>query len=234
MTKSRHVAPPRRRWTEAELGILRRNYPHFPTEKVAQQLGRTARQLYSKAKNLGLKKTPAYLASAEACRLRRGDQTGAPWRFKPGQVPWNAGKKGVSGLHPNTVANHFGPGHRPHTWLPVGSTRISRDGYLQRKLTDTGYAPRDWVAVHRTVWEAVHGPIPPGHHVCFKGGKATVDEALIVPEILECVSQAEMMRRNSLHNLPKPVAELIQLRGALNRKINQMARRDQQREEEAS
>jgi hypothetical protein len=34
------------------------------------------------------------------------------------------------------------------------------------------------------------------------------------------MSRAESMRRNSYHNYPKELAQLIQLRGALNRKIN--------------
>ncbi|EMM6737362.1 HNH endonuclease, partial [Pseudomonas aeruginosa] len=41
-------------------------------------------------------------------------------------------------------ATRFKKGQKPHTWLPVGSTRISADGYLQRKISDTGYPPRDW------------------------------------------------------------------------------------------
>ena len=55
-------------------------------------------------------------------------------------------------------------------------------------LSDTGYAPRDWVSVQRLVWEAAHGPIPPGHRIAFKGGKPVTDEALIVPEALECIT----------------------------------------------
>jgi hypothetical protein len=38
---------------------------------------------------------------------------------------------------------------------------------------------------------------------------------------LELISRAENMRRNSYHTrYPKEVAQLIQLRGALNRQIN--------------
>lgn len=228
MTKSRHIAPARRTWTQAEVETMLRDYPHRPTWQVAQQLGRPERHLYNKAKNLGLKKSAEYLASPEACRLRPGTGVGAPWRFKPGHQSWNAGRKGVTGLHPNTVKNHFGPGNRPHTWVPVGSTRITYDGYLQRKVTDTGYAPRDWVAVHRLVWEAAYGPVPKGHRIAFRSGKPTTDPALIVPEALECITPAEVMRRNSLHTiLPKPLAEIVQLRGALTRQIRRKAKKQQ-------
>jgi len=43
---------------------------------------------------------------------------------------------------------------------------------------------------------------------------------------VECISLAENMRRNSyLTRYPKEVADLIRLRGALNRKINTRERR---------
>lgn len=222
MTKSRHIAPPRRRWTDAEISTLRRNYPHFEAAKIAAQLGRTVTQVYAKANELGLGKSAAFLASEAACRLTGGE--GQPWRFKPGHETWNKGVKGVCGLHPNTKANHFKPGAPPHGWKPIGSLRVTTEGYLQRKMTDTRHAPRDWVCVHRLVWEAAHGPVPADSIVAFKPGRKTTDEALITPDALECVTRRDWMARHTLHRLPKPLAELVQLRGVLNRKINRLAK----------
>lgn len=48
----------------------------------------------------------------------------------------------------------------------------------------------------------------------------TTDPAAITADRLELVTRAENMARNTLHRYPKEVAQLIQLRGALNRKIN--------------
>ncbi len=45
-------------------------------------------------------------------------------------------------------------------FMPIGSERINADGYLDRKVSATGYPPRDWVAVHRLLWIEHHGPIP--------------------------------------------------------------------------
>ena len=129
-------------------------------------------------------------------------------------------------LHPDrnpgnkAAETRFKAGQLPHTWKPVGSLRITDDGYLQRKVTDTRYPPRDWVPVHRLVWEAAHGPVPPGHVVVFKPGRHTVVEAAITPDAVELLTRGELMKRNSVHNLPKELVELVQLRGALNRKIN--------------
>lgn len=221
----------RRAWTDADTAWLCEHYADTPAVILRAAFDRPDWQIYSKAFALGLHKTPEYLAGELGGRLR-GGAVGAPWRFKPGHTTWNAGLKGISGHHPNTAANHFKPGTKPHTWKPIGSLRVTHEGYLQRKVTDTGYPPRDWVSVHRLVWEAAHGPVAPGHRVVFKARKPIADEAAIVPDVLECLSLREIMRRNSVHTvLPKPLAQLVQLRGALSRQINRKARQLQQQQQ---
>ncbi|BBI51055.1 hypothetical protein HORIV_34760 [Vreelandella olivaria] len=46
------------------------------------------------------------------------------------------------------------------------------------------------------------------------------DKRNFAPANLELISRAELMRRNSYLNLPEPLPQIVQLRGALNRKIN--------------
>ena len=89
---------------------------------------------------------------------------------------------------------------------------------LDRKVSDTGYPPRDWRGVHLLLWEEHHGSVPPGHAVVFKNG----NKADIRIENLELITRRELMARNTVHNLPKPLAQLVQLRGALVRKINRL------------
>ena len=51
----------------------------------------------------------------------------------------------------------------------------------------------------------------------------------ITPDVVECISRRENMLRNSVHTrLPKPLASLVQLRGALQRQINRRAAREAQ------
>lgn len=45
MTRSRHLAPPRRIWEAHELAIMRRNYAHFPTAKIGALAGMVRKQL---------------------------------------------------------------------------------------------------------------------------------------------------------------------------------------------
>ena len=225
-----HSTRNRRPWTDAERAILRRNYAHFSTAHVAAQLGRTLAQVYTQAAKLGLHKSAEYLASPAACRMRRGDQDrlgGAAHRFTPGHEPWNKGTHYTAGGR--SAETRFQPGRAPEAarnYCPIGSLRITKDGTLERKVTDNqALAPaRRWVAVQRLVWEQHHGPIQPGHAVVFRPGRKTTDPALITLDALELVTRAELMARNTVHTLPKPLAQLVQLRGALKRQINRRQR----------
>lgn len=214
-------------WTADERAYLVRHYPDVSTQRIADALDRDITHVYSQAYRLGLRKSEAFLASALSGRIQRTGLLGRPSQFQRGQEPWNKGRSGCTGTHPNTVANHFKPGSKPHTWLPVGSHRINTDGYLQIKVTDTGYPPRDWVPMHRLVWEAANGPLPPDSVVRFLPGRRSTDPAQITADALECITRRENMRRNSLHRMPKELAELVQLRGVLTRQINRRIKEDE-------
>jgi hypothetical protein len=104
----------------------------------------------------------------------------------------------------------------PHNYRPLGSERMV-DGFVQRKMTETGYPPRDWVPVHHIVWQdAGFGKVPKDMALTFRDG----DRTNFAVENLELISRAELMRRNSVHNYGQEIAKLVQLRGAIIRQIN--------------
>ena len=113
------------------------------------------------------------------------------------------------------------PAHEAHNYLPIGSLRLSKNGYLTRKVTDDkSLSPaRRWVAEHRLVWESVHGQVPAGQVVVFRIGQLTVDLNLITIDRLECLTRAELMRRNTIHRYPEPIKQVMRLRGRLSRAI---------------
>lgn len=210
-------------WTPLQIEALTKLYPNMATMQLATILRLSVDQVYRQANKLGLKKSEAFLATASSGRFT--GQQGQRARFRKGHTPWNKGiSHDVGGRSKET---RFAKGSKPHNWLPVGSERVSKDGYLQRKLTDTGYPPRDWKCIHLLIWEEHHGPVPKGHAVIFKDG----NKRNLAIENLECISRRDLMLRNSLHNYPKPIAQLIQLRGALNRKINQRSRHHEQNDQ---
>ena len=113
---------------------------------------------------------------------RSGMKTGRSGCFQKGNISFNTGTKGV--MKKNKTS--FQTGNRPHTWQPIGTERITKDGYLQRKVTDTGSSKDDFVEVHRLIFEEVNGIIPAGHIVIFIDG----DKTNITPENLELVSRS--------------------------------------------
>lgn len=226
MAKSRGIREPYRIWSADELAYLRQHYADTPTAEMARVLGLPVKTVYAAAHRHGLAKSHTFLTTSASGRLGRFGAVGAENRWQPGNKPWNKGVKNSTGHHPNTVANHYTTGsvHGRAAQLvqPLGALRISSDGNLERKTgTTPGPSNMRWTAVHRLVWEAAHGPIPPGHLVVFKPGRKTTDEDRITLDALELLTRAENMRRNSVHTkYPPELARLVQLRGVLNRAIN--------------
>lgn len=219
----------RRRWTDAELQLLRSMYPECHTADVAAWIGRGVGQCYQAAAAHGLSKSAEYLASDTACRIQRGKQHPSMIvnRFQPGLVPWNKGTNYVAGGR--SAETRFKPGRRPEesrNYRPIGSLRVNADGVLERKVTDDqSIVPvRRWVAVARLVWEAAHGPIPSGRIVCFKPGQQTAVLDLITADRLECITRADNARRNHPRNRSPELARLVQLKGAITRQVNRIAR----------
>lgn len=169
-----------RSWSPGDDGVLRERYPDMPTQRLATLLGRTLSSVYGRASVLGLCKSEAFRASPDACRLRRGDNVGAEFRFKKGQAPPNKGVKHPKGWAPGRMREtQFAPGQIGHNWKPIGSTRLV-DGYSYTKVTDDRNVSwsRNWKATHVIRWEAENGPIPEGH--CLKsrdGNRLNVDPA---------------------------------------------------------
>jgi hypothetical protein len=219
-------------WTAREERILRDLYPDCLAETVARELGRPVRAVYQKATALGLSKSEAFKASDASGRVKRGKQhpSMVASQFRPGLTPWNKGARGSTGTQEGCRATQFKPGRAASeaaNYAPIGSLRISKDGYAERKVTDDpGIVPaRRWVAVHRLVWEAARGPIPAGHAVVFRPGQKTAEADRITVEMLEMLTRAQLMQRNSYHtNYPPEVRQLVQLRGALTRQINSRTR----------
>ena len=88
--------------------------------------------------------------------------TGVSGCFQKGNEPWN---KGMKGFCPSgSEKGWFRKGNLPVQTVPVGTERISKDGYLEIKVA----MPNKWKGKHRIIWEEHYGEIPKGHVVIFK------------------------------------------------------------------
>lgn len=116
-------------------------------------------------------------------------------------------------------ATQFKKGNISKRWDPeiytIGALRINSYGELDIKLKN---CLRAWYSMARWTWESERGPIPKGMVVRFKNG----DNHDTRIQNLRIATRREVMLQNTLHNYPKPIVHAIQLRGALNRRINKL------------
>ena len=129
----------RKVWTAAEDSVLRERYPHESSQALATRFGCTLSSVYERAKRLGLEKTAEYLASPAACALIRPNSAGVAFRFPKGHVPANKGLR-RPGYAPGRMAEtQFRKGRlacEARNYVPIGSTKFDKHGYLVRKVTD--------------------------------------------------------------------------------------------------
>lgn len=246
MSRHRHT------WTPADEAILRAEYGRTPTRDIASRIGVTTTAVRQRALKLGLHFAPVWTPerlealrtlyathSGQECADALGVSLNTVWhavnklglrksrdwiversRFKPGMTPHNKGKP-----HPSrgrAVETQFKKGMRPHTWQPIGHTRETKDGYLQRKVSDTRCTRRDYVGIHHLVWRMHGNTVPPDHALVFADG----DKRNFDINNLALIPRAELMRRNSVHRHGPEVARAYQLIGAVRRQINRRSRGD--------
>lgn len=219
VTKSRGILTPRKRWSGDELACLHRDYPDKSAHEIAVALAVKIHVVYAMAKKLGLRKSAMFLAGERSGRLTGEEAPGKQFRFRKGGPSPREGKpfptRGRMGL------TQFKKGHMPHNArFRIGDRRINSEGYLDRKISTDRKGALNWKAEHRLIWIEANGPIPDGHVVAFKPGRRTTDLRLITLDALELVTLEEHMRRHTVHNLPKELVQVIQLKGALQRQIN--------------
>lgn len=142
-------------------------------------------------------------------RKRKGWKTGRTGRFVKGQVSHNAGKRcpeGKGGRHPNARKTQFKPGVRQGVavklYKPIGTERVTEDGYVERKIHDGMPLQSRWRAVHLIRWEEQNGPLPKGYALkCLDGNKGNTD-----PSNWEAIPRSLLPRLNGGNRYRKLLA----------------------------
>jgi hypothetical protein len=143
-------------------------------------------------------------STLSALCLRKRWITGRTGQYKPGNIP-----------HPNCHLNRdyfgvgFKKGHRPHNWMPVGSKRLSKDGYVEIKISE----PKIWKSLHVILWEKEYGVVPGGFCVSFKNG----DKTKVKLENLELITRNSNLQINKLaySKQPKILKPIVRTLGKL-------------------
>jgi hypothetical protein len=216
----------RKYWTTDEIAQVRELYPTTPTKQIAELLGRSVLSVYQVAYNEGLYKDADW--KRKNCGLQPGNQVGLGFRFNPGHKPFNAGMRRPGYNAGRSKEKWFKPNQRSgkavENWKPIGTISPDGEGYLRIKVREavhgkeaTGFGnTKVWPLLARHTWEQQNGPIPPKHVIRFKDG----NKQNCAIDNLELLSQRENMRRNSFWTtIPRDLAEVMHLNGALKRKL---------------
>jgi hypothetical protein len=194
--------------TAKEIKFLKENYLAMPVKRMATRLGRSHTFVQLRLKALGLV-VPREIIEKWITESR----------IKKGDAPPNKGRKMAEYMSAAAIRaskkTRFKKHHLPHNTRYDGCVTIRTDN-RGVKYKFIRCSKNNWIPLQRYIWEQKKGPIPKGGKIVFK------DKNPMNLKIsnLKLVTSKQLMKLNSLHNYPKPVAELIQLRGALNRQIN--------------
>lgn len=192
----------RKLWTVQETAEFIKMYPTTTSKVMAEYFNVPISKIYARANFLKLNKDKDWLH-----QYYKDNYTGYPaTQFKSGCKSWN---KGMKGLQIGGKQTQFKKGRTPHNTKPIGYRSV-RDGYLHER-TEKGFE-----MVHVLLWERVNGKVPKGKILKFKDG----NRQNICIENLEVIDRTELMRRNSIQNLPQQLLDVVRLKASLTRKIN--------------
>lgn len=125
-------------------------------------------------------------------KKRNKYNSGLDGRFKKGQAAFNKGRKQTeymsAGAIEKTKKTRFKKGNMPTNHKEVGSTRITKDGYVEIKIAE----PNKWVFRSRYIWQQEHGDIPKGYALIHMNGVSTDDSI----DNLMLISRTELLRLN--------------------------------------
>lgn len=172
------------KYTPEEIEFLRQNVP-----------GRTLKEiqyLFNKKFNLNVGEY-----SLENAKHRYNIKSGITGgQFRKGNVPVNKGKKWSEYMPQESqqgcLRTTFKKGNVPHNHRPVGSERVTKDGYIEIKVQE----PNKWKLKHRVLYEKEYGEIPKGHKLIFADGNKlniNLDNLILVSP-----SEELIMNRNKL------------------------------------
>ena len=208
----------RKIWTRRDDHFLRSTYPHLSTPDIAVALELPLHTVFARADKLGLTKSAAYQAERRARDIQRVTAVGVAHRFPKGHPPANKGLRRPGWYVGRMRETQFKKGQPPINTMPLWTFRFA-DGYLMLKTGKVHAPPNSgWEYVHKLIWEQANGRLPDRRvtRIWWKDG----DHGNCSLSNLELVPGKEHVARTTVHNLPKELADVIQLTGALQRKIN--------------
>jgi HNH endonuclease len=202
-------------WTDADNEYLKENYPIIYTSEICTKLGRSYTSVAAQAYKLGLKKSTEfkqmeYKKQGERLRLQ-----GKRHQYAKGHTPHNKGKKVSEITKQLLLKTTFKKGNKPHNayddWQEVIRKDSGGKSYILIKVP--GY--KKLKHKHVYIWQQANGPVAKGYNIVFKDGNQMNCQL----NNLECISNAELMQRNTIQRFPPELQTTIRLVKKLKRTI---------------
>ena len=195
-------------FTKIEDQYLLDNYLTIPACTMSRVLNRSKSSAMQRLRLLGL------VVPKETIELFKKQS-----QFKNGQISYNKGLKQSDYMSAEAIErvkkHQFKVGRTPVNTKHDGMITIRAD--KNKKLYQfIRINQAEWIPLHRHIWVKENGPIKNGLKLIFKDGN-TLNCQL---DNLELVTPAELMRRNSLHNYPKQIIQMIKLTSKINKEIS--------------
>lgn len=183
------------KYTDKQVEFIKKNVKGITNKYLTE--------LFNKKFNTNLK-----LQQIKSFKANRGLKSELDCRFKKGNIPVNKGKKGLCGANRTS----FKKGNKSYNRVPIGSKRITKDGYIQIKIQD-GKLQNNWKGKHIIIWEKHNGPLPKGHAIIFGDGNKrnfNIDNLILVSRYqLLLLNQHNLIKNDT--NLTKVAVNIVDL-----------------------
>ena len=143
------------------------------------------------------------ITAKEIAYFRRNHKlkSGLTGQFKKGNVPHNKDKKQVEYMSKEAIERtkktRFKKGNKPKNYRPVGSERITKDGYIEVKVAD----PNKWETKNKIIYKQYFGDIPEGHKIIYADGNKLnndINNLILVSDNEELIMNRHRLRTEDI------------------------------------
>lgn len=143
------------------------------------------------------------ITAKEIAYFRRNNKlnSGLTGQFKKGNVAHNKGKKQIEYMSQESIERtketRFKKGNKPKNYRPVGSERITKDGYIEVKVAD----PNKWETKNKIIYKQYYGDIPKGHKVIYADGNKLnndINNLILVSDNEELIMNRHKLRTEDI------------------------------------
>ena len=131
------------KWTEEEIEFVRKVYPYYPNKEISKMV----------KDKFGFEASARNLLNVRHKYKIPHKVIPNPGNYQKGETPWIKGRKMSDETREKVKKTWFKKGMIAQNRKPIGSTRITKDGYTEIKVAD----PNKWVLYHRYLYEETHG-----------------------------------------------------------------------------